>query len=93
MVYQVSSYSTMFIQCTGNLQLGAHPVGAGDDDGLLITLQLKETTKKTEVAKDLGFERRTRLFAYRLYYFIGSINVHTCVTIGFSLCIQELPLE
>ncbi len=92
-VYQVHAYSIMLIQGTGNLQLCAHPIRAGGNNRLLISLELKEPTKKTEVTYDLGGKRGTCLFVRNLYYSVGSIDVHTCFSIGSSLSTQKLLLE
>ena len=65
-----------------NLQLGAHSVDAGYQDGLSVTFEFKKPAKGSEATQDLGAEGRPSLFPNQIFSFSGDINVDTGGGIG-----------
>ena len=81
--------SCRFVQ-EGDLELGAHAVGARHEDRRLVLLEGEEPAEPADVRHDLGPERGFYIGFYLLDEEVAGIDINTRVFIGYGHTVSLL---
>ena len=82
MINEVNANGIVFIQSTGNFQLGAHTVNTGYQNRLLVPLEFKKPAKESNATQDLGTAGRLSLLFNQFFSSGRNININTRGGVG-----------
>ncbi|MBT9160567.1 MAG: hypothetical protein DDT26_01854 [Dehalococcoidia bacterium] len=92
MVDQVDANSVVFAERRGDLELGAHTIGAGDQNRLFAALELKESAEEAEVANHFGAESGAGVLLDQLQRPAGSIDVNAGGRVAGFISLSGHPI-
>ena len=87
--HAVDTDGIVLIHDHGNLQLGAHTVGAGDQHRVLVTgaVQLKQAAKAAQTADAVLVHGTGDILLHQLHRAVTGGNVHACCGVAFRIAL------
>ena len=90
--HAVDADGVVLVQDHGDLQLGAHAVGAGDQHRVLVAraVQLKQAAKTAQTTDAVLVHGAGNVLFHQLHRAVTSGDIHTCCCIAFRIALFHL---